>query len=253
MKYQHILITGASSGLGAALALQYASPGIRLSLHGRDHERLSGVAELVSRKGSNVNILIGDIREKIALTNWIVDQDNIQPLDLVIANAGISAGTGSSIETDEQIDAIFSTNLHGVLNTINAILPSFISRKTGQIAIVSSMASFRGFSGAGAYCASKAAIRTYGEALRAQCLPFKVAINVVCPGFIKTPMTDVNRFAMPGIMSAERAASIIQTGLASNRPRIAFPISIYVLIRLMNSLPQTWLDNLLRRLPKKGQ
>lgn len=249
---QHILITGASSGIGTALVLAYAKPGIRLSLHGRSQERLTDIAEKARLMGAFVTLQAGDIRDKSHLAEWIKFCDGIHPLDLVIANAGISAGTSGASETIDQINAIFSTNIDGVMNTISPALSLLLERGKGQIAIISSLASFRGFAGSAAYCASKAAVRIYGEALRSQCLPFGIKVNVVCPGYIKTPMTDINRFRMPFLMSAERAADHILRGLHNDKPRIVFPFVMYALLRLMNSLPQSWLDKPLSFLPKKG-
>lgn len=249
---RHILITGASSGIGAALSLLYATHGIHLSLHGRHSERLSEIAERARRQGAEVHICIGDITNEMEMDIWIRACDQRSSLDLVIANAGISAGTSGAYEEDKQVRQIFSTNINGVLNTIHPVLPLFTQRKKGQIAIISSLASFRGFGGSAAYCASKAAVRVYGEALRSQCLPFGVEVNVVCPGYIKTPMTDVNKFPMPFIMLAERAALYIRDGLESGKPRIAFPWTMYGLIRLLNALPEAWLDKPLSLLPKKG-
>jgi len=140
------------------------------------------------------------------------------------------------------------TNLIGVLNTVHPILDAMTSRKRGQIAILSSLAAFRGFPGAPAYCASKAAVRIYGEALRSDLAAHGVEVNVVCPGFIATPMTAVNPFRMPFLMSADRAAQLIKKGLERNMARIAFPLPMYFGIRFLASLPQILLDMLMPKL-----
>ena len=249
--HQHILITGASSGLGAALALAYARHGITLSLQGRHVDRLGQIARRCMGKGADVVTLIADVRDTETLTTWITERNNALPLDIVIANAGVSAGTSESAAWFQTTRAIFDINLYGVLNTLQPILPHFIERQSGQSAIISSLAGFRGFAGASAYCASKAAIRVYGEALRLQCRPHNVKINVVCPGFVKTPMTDQNPFPMPFKISAERAANLIKTGLEKDRPQIAFPWPMVWAVRLIAALPQRWLDGWLTRLPRK--
>jgi len=249
---KHILITGASGGLGAALAITYAAPGVRLSLHGRDAERLHRVAEKVTAKGATVHIKIGNVTDSAVMAAWITACDQFMPLDLLIANAGISAGTGRGHETPEQSSSIFDVNLKGVLNSIQPVLPLMLQRRAGHIAIMSSLAGFRGLSGAASYCASKAAVRIYGESLRSSCAAKDVAVSVICPGFIKTPMTDSNRFPMPFLMSAERAARIIKRGLDANKPRIAFPWQLYGLLRLYTALPQRWLDIIAAKLPQKG-
>lgn len=248
---RHILITGASSGLGAALALDYAASGIFLSLHGRNEERLSQVAEQARLRGAEVSTHTGDVTDAKDITTWIETRDATQPLDLLIANAGISAGTGRKGESLDQVNTIFAANVTGVFNSIHPVLPLMTRRKKGQIAIISSLASFRGFPGAPAYCASKAAVRVYGEGLRAEMMRHNVEVNVVCPGFIKTPMTDVNPFPMPFLMSTERAAKIIRKGLASNRARIAFPWPLYAFVRMLTALPQPLMDFIAAQTPKK--
>ncbi len=253
MQYpKHIAITGASSGIGAALAERYAMPGIHLSLHGRDPIRLTKTATRAERQGAIVTTKCGEVTDTKTVASWIESCDAIEPLDLIIANAGISAGTGRGYESDDQSRAIFNTNVTGVLNTIQPAMPIMMRRRRGQIAIMSSLAGFRGIPGAPSYAASKAAVRIYGEALRNEMAHFDVEVNVICPGFIKTPMTEVNRFAMPFIMPAARAAQIIKEGLAKNKARIAFPFPMYALVRLMAALPLSWTDPLLRHMPKKS-
>ncbi len=248
----HILITGASSGLGAALALAYAAPGITLSLHGRNAERLAQIAKQARAAGAEASTHTGDVSDLPDMTAWIEKCDKVAAIDLLIANAGISGGTaGKDGESPDQVKAIFAANVTGVFNTIHPFLPLMKLRGRGQIAIVSSLASFRGFPGAPAYCASKAAVRVYGEGLRAEMAQHNVEVSVVCPGFIKTPMTDVNPFPMPLLMPAERAAQIIRKGLAANRARIAFPWRLYMLIRVLAALPQPLMDFIAARTPKK--
>lgn len=248
---KNILITGASSGLGAALALEYAAPEIALFLSGRNAERLAAVAHAARAKGALVLTQALDVRDREAMKSWIENVEQQAPLDLVIANAGISAGTGKGNEREEQASAIFETNVSGVMNTIFPILPHMKERHSGQIAIMASLAGFVGFPGAPAYCASKAAVRVYGESLRGELAAQGVKVNVICPGFVKTPMTDVNGFPMPFLMSAEKAAYIIRRGLEQNKPRIAFPWPMATIVGLLAMLPPGFVEFIACRLPRK--
>lgn len=244
---KHILITGASSGLGTALALEYAAPGITLFLGGRDLLRLERVAEECRAKGAVARPHVVNVTDDKAMDSWISPLS----LDLVIANAGVSGGTANGPEEAAETREQFLTNIQGVANTCRPAISGMQRRQQGQIGIVSSLAGFRGFPGAPAYCASKAAARVYGEALRGLHAADGIGVSVICPGYIKTPMTDVNSFKMPLLMPAGKAAKIIKEGLAANRARIAFPKRLYALVWLLAFLPAAWVDGLLARLPRK--
>ncbi|MGH6939981.1 SDR family NAD(P)-dependent oxidoreductase [Hypericibacter sp.] len=249
---QRILITGASSGIGAALASAYAASGVSLVLGGRDQGRLASAEASCRAKGAEIETAAIDVVDAGAVRRWIEAADDRAPLDLVIANAGISAGTGTDGESEAQARAIFATNVDGVANTVWPALRRMERRGQGQIALMSSLAAFRGFPGAPAYCASKAAIRVWGEGLRGEYRAKGVAITVICPGYVESPMTAVNDFPMPFLMNAERAARIIRRGLARNRARIAFPLPMYFGAWLLGVLSPGLTDPLLARLPKKG-
>jgi short-subunit dehydrogenase len=248
----HILITGASSGLGAALALHYAAPGCILSLLGRNRERLQAIAAACMQRGAVVEHATIDVCDAPAMAQWLVARDTETPVQLVIANAGISGGSsGLAGESAEQATALFATNLNGVLNTIHPLLPAMRARASGQIAIISSLAGFRGLPSAPAYSASKMAVRGYGEALRGLLAADGVRVTVVCPGYIRTPLTDINTFPMPGIMSADAAAALIAKGVAANRSRIVFPFWFGTMCWLLSALPPRFTDWIYARLPKK--
>ena len=165
---RNILITGGSSGIGEALALYYAASGVFLALSGRNNDRLNAIAKKCEAKGAIVKAALVDVTDYNAMKEWIEDVDHHCPLDLVIANAGISGGTAGLDKGEEisQIQNIFSVNVDGVFHTIEPALKKMSERNAGQIAIVSSLAGFRGWPGAPAYSASKGAVRFYGEALR---------------------------------------------------------------------------------------
>jgi len=245
---QSLLVTGASSGIGEALARHYAAPGARLALTGRDGERLAAAAAACRSRGATVETATIDVTDRDGLRAWIERIDDAAPLDLVVANAGISAGTGRAREDESAARRVFATNLDGVLNTVFPLLPRLTARRAGQIALVSSLAAFRGLPTAPAYAASKAAVMSLGESWRLQLAPDGVRVSVICPGFVTTRLTAKNKFPMPFVMSAERAAAIIARGLALNHGRIAFPWPTATASWLLGALPWRLSDALTRRL-----
>ncbi|WP_207458828.1 SDR family NAD(P)-dependent oxidoreductase [Azospirillum sp. SYSU D00513] len=247
-----IVITGASSGIGEELALVYAGPGVTLALAGRDPARLAASAERCRARGALVETRVLDVSDRAATADWLLEVEARSPVDLVIANAGISAGTGNGIETEEQARRIFQVNLDGVLNTVHPLLPAMRGRRRGQIALMASQAAFRGLPGAPAYCASKAAVRVYGESLRGDLADEGIGVSVICPGFVKSRITAVNTFPMPFLMETDRAARVIRRGLERNRARISFPWPMSAAVWLLAALPPSWTDALLRRAPKKA-
>lgn len=247
-----ILITGASSGIGAALARAYAGPEVHLALAGRDEGRLEAVAAACRAAGAATVTAVIDVTARDAMARWVAEVDRALALDLVIANAGISAGTGWLTESEAQARRILAVNLEGVMNTVLPALDGLRARRRGQIAILSSLAGYRGIPGAPAYCASKAAVKVWGEALRGHLAAEGVGVTVVCPGFVKSGMTAVNRYPMPFLMEVDRAAALIRRGLARNKARIAFPWPLAAAVWLLTALPPALTDPLLRRLPAKG-
>ncbi len=144
-----------------------------------------------------------------------------------------------------------ATNVNGVFNVIHPAISKMITRKRGQVAIISSLAGFRGLPSCAAYSASKSAVRVYAEALRGSLAQDGIKVSAVCPGYVKTPMTDVNEFPMPFIISAESAAQKIISGLEKNKARITFPFIFYFVIWLLTLLPCAITDPIFSKLPKK--
>ena len=251
LKPSTILITGASSGIGEALALAYASSDANLALIGRHAPRLEKVARECEARGAVVHTALIDVREKDKLAEFMLHIDALHPLDLVIANAGVSAGTFCGEDDLVKAEQVFAVNINGVLNTVHPILPRMVARKRGQIAIISSLAGIAPWPGAAAYSASKAAVRYYGEALHGHVHKHGVSVSVICPGWVRTPLVKVNRFPMPLIMSSSRAATIIQRGILRRKTRIAFPLTIYFILRLLEALPVAWQQKLTRLMPGK--
>lgn len=246
-----ILITGATSGIGEALAREYAAPGVRLVLSGRNEERLKAVAIATRAAGAEVEIALVDVSDAAAVGRWVDTADEAYPLDLAIANAGISGGTYGGGESVAQANAIIATNLDGVINTLTPALERMVARGHGQIAMVSSLAGFRGIPGSPAYSASKAAVRIWGDAMRGRLKSRGVAVSIICPGFVRTPMTDINQYIMPLRMEVDKAASLVRRRLARGDALIAFPWPMYLLVRLMAALPRPLGDYIYGRMPEK--
>jgi short-subunit dehydrogenase len=236
---RHLLITGASSGIGAALARRLARPDRRLTLLGRDTARLRAVAAGCSGTTETISV---DVTDAAAMAAVIDSAFATAPVDLVVANAGISGGDAQTL---------MAINVQGVVNTVEPAIPHWRAQGQGQLALMSSLASFRGLPNAPAYCASKAAVRLYGEGLRGKLGRIGIRVSVLCPGFIATPLTANNPFPMPFLLTAEAAAERIVRGLAQNRARIAFPRRLYWPTLLGSLLPQALTDPLYLRFELK--
>lgn len=234
-----IVITGASSGLGAALALCYAPERCHLGLMARNRHRLDRVAAQCQARGAKVTTATIDVRARADMEDWLTRFDAENPIDLLIANAGVMTGSlaRGQPEPPEAAHELMQTNVLGVLNSVQPILPRMIGRGRGQIAIVSSIAGFAPLADAPSYGASKAAALSYGLALRDLLRPRGIKVNVVCPGYVSTPMTHQESGPKPFVMPADKAAELIRRGLAKDRAVIAFPAFFALLTRVSGLLP----------------
>lgn len=250
---KNILITGASSGIGEAVALLYAAPGVTLAISGRNIERLDTVTKALEAKGAVVFSKVIDVTGDKAMAAWIADIDKKAPLDLVIANAGVGVQQGDFDNMHDAAKFTIKVNVGGVFNTIHPALTWMAKRGRGQVAIVSSLAGYLGLPGSPMYSASKNAVRAYGEALRPAYAGKGIEINVICPGWVKSRITDRNQYKMPFFMEVDKAAKIIVRGLAKNKGRISFPWPMVVLMKTMTILPISWALKVLGRVTMKGR
>lgn len=252
-----VVITGASSGLGRALAIglaaraQTAQPPLRLWLTGRNGTRLAETAERSAAFGAQVETAVIDITETASVRQWILECDAAAPLDMVIANAGRSAGTGDGPESSEQTGALIETNIGGVVNTVLPAAARMRPRRHGHIVIVASLAARLPFPSTPTYSASKAFVRNWGLALRPDLVRDGVNLTVVSPGYIATPMTAGNHFKMPFLLSVDQAATHILRQLDSAPPEIAFPGGAVAALRLLSLLPVGLFGHLMSRRPRK--
>lgn len=252
--WNHVLITGASSGLGRALAEACARPGAVLHLSGRDAARLDEAAAACTAKGAEIRARVLDVRDAAAMAGWIGGAGR---LDLVVANAGVSAGTGGVTEPADQVRRIFEINVTGVLNTALPAIAAMAEQAPGadgvrgRVAVISSLAAFLAAPGAPAYCATKAAVQRWAEALDASERKRGIRLHAVCPGYVRTPMTARNPFRMPFLMDADEAARRTLAGIARGRTRIAYPWPTYAMARVVGALPPALIARIFARMPDK--
>jgi short-subunit dehydrogenase len=241
-----VVITGASSGLGEALARHYAP--------GEDVLGLIARRPIDARAYSRKTIsYCADVTDEAALA--AVAQDfvrNFGPPDLVIANAGISSGThGADAPDVTKLKRILEVNVAGLAATFAAFAPAMREAGRGTLAGIASVAGFRGLAGNGAYCASKSAAITWMESLRAELHGSGVSVVCVCPGYIDTPMTRVNRFRMPFLLSADEAARRIARAIAARRRLVVIPWQMALVSVLLRAMPGWLYDRLAARAPRK--
>lgn len=220
-----ILITGATGAIGSALASDYAAPGRTLVLQGREPPVLKELARRCEARGASVQIRAVDLRSRADLQAW-VDELALQPApDLAVLNAGATSSIGERGEGEawESIAAVLDVNLKAAIALTEALLPAMRRRGRGQIALISSLSAYFGLPVTPAYCASKAGLKAYGEALRGWLAAEGIAVNVVMPGFVDSAMSRRFPGPKPFMLSPEEAARRIRRGLAGNRARIAFP------------------------------
>lgn len=245
---QRVLITGASGGIGGALALEYAKPGRTLILQGRRIDRLNELAALCEQRGAKVLCQSMDLRDQQALRDWIAELCVYKPIDLVLVSAGLNTNIGPDRQGErwEDVEALVQVNLLAAMATVDAVLPAMRRRGQGQIALISSLAAYFGLPITPSYSASKAAVKAYGEALRGWLAPEGIWVNVVMPGYVESPMCRNMPGPKPFLWPADRAARHIRRGLARNQPRISFPFPLTLGSWWLSVLPPAISQRILR-------
>ena len=248
-----VFITGASSGIGQALAAQYLRAGWRLALVARRESAMKSWAEALGVSADSYSIYSADVSQPdsiIAAGHDCIARQGLP--DVVIANAGISIGMDTAERADIDVMArILATNNLGLAATFHPFVAAMRRRGSGRMVGIGSVAGIRGLPGHGAYCASKAAVISYCESLRGELRGSGVRVVTICPGYVDTPLTRQNRYAMPFLLPAEvfaaRAIKAIEAGVSYR----VIPWQMGIVARLLRALPNAWFDRLLQGRPRK--
>ena len=232
------VVTGASSGIGWALAKHLAAVGCKVGLVARRRDLLEKLAGEITGADGAAAFASADVAEREQTIQAIHEvAGKLGPVDLLIANAGVGAPTALDPVNIADVEKMFRVNVFGAIYAIEAVLPEMLRRRSGHLVAMSSLAAYKGLPGESAYCASKAALNSYMEGLRIQLRDKGVAVTTVCPGFVKTPMTEVNEFQMPWVMEADEAAQRIVRALRRRPAVYNFPWQTTLLMKLTQWLP----------------
>lgn len=255
MKFPHqvVAITGASSGIGAELAVQLSTLGCKLGLIARRDELLKEVADKVEAAGGKALCVPGDVSDACQMQAAMKRiADELGPIDCVVANAGVGQQLDRNEFDPAAVERIFRINMLGMTNAFYAALPEMMQRKHGHLVAIASLASYQGLPRDGGYAASKAAMRTHCEGLRIELRGTGVDVTCICPGFIRTPLTDKNEFDMPFLLEVEPATRKIVRAIARRRRVYNFPWQLWWLIKLGQRTPRWLYDRVVAREDKRS-
>lgn len=224
---RHILITGATGAIGGALACDWAEPGVVLHLHGRNRAALEALAERCQARGAEVSLHDVALTDDSQLLEWLYQLDDTTPLDLVVAAAGVNIhAEGDQGEQWEEARDLVDLNLKAPMAICNHLAPRMKARGHGQLVLMSSLAGYFGLPVTPSYCASKAGIKAYGEAMRGWLAPHGVKVNVIMPGYVSSKMCHEMPGPKPFLWQPEKASQRIRHGLEKNQARISFPFPL---------------------------
>lgn len=248
-----VLITGASSGIGQAMALHYARQGARLALVARRSETMQAWLDTHAIPPENYAIYCADVtdtRQMAGVAQACIARQGLP--DVVIANAGISIGVDTSVPDDLAVMArVLTTNVMGMAATFSPFMTAMVARGSGTLVGIGSVAGIRGLPGHGAYCASKAAVISYCESLRGELRPSGVKVVTLCPGYIATPLTQNNQYTMPFLMQPEVFAQKAVQAIADGNSYRVIPWQMGVVAKLLRLLPNALFDRLFAGRPRK--
>lgn len=238
-----VFITGGTTGIGMELAKYYIERGWKVGICGRDKAKYTDSFTIAH---TNLTFYQVDVSNRTELKAAIADFSNSIGLDLLIANAGIGYRFKTKVPDFEWSYKMVHVNLLGVMYAFEAALDVMIPRSKGQLVAISSIAGYNGLPGVSAYSATKAAVLKYCESLHLDMKQFNIDVTAICPGFIETPLTSNNQHAMPFIVKAPKAASLIARAIEKKKMVYAFPFFFATLVRILGMLPRTWYRTLMR-------
>jgi len=242
LKDKVVLLTGASSGIGYQLAKDLANEGAKLALLSRRLDILEKLSQALDKK-TFVRVYKCDVTIKQQVHETVVQiKKDFGKIDIAILNSGVGANSSALDYNSDAAEKVFNTNVLGVIYFIEQLIPDFISEKRGAIVGLSSLGDGKGFPKSGFYSASKAALTILLESLRIELKKFNVKVVTVKPGFIKTPMTDKNKFKMPFLMNVEKASLIIINGLKKDKRIIEFPWQTTIGAKILKMIPTKWFE-----------
>ena len=243
-----VLITGASSGLGAELARQYAHKDNELTLLARREDRLYELRKELYEKCESVEIIVADVTEFHSLQEKL---SQIKSLDMVILNAGISLGHSSDedyIPTIEEFEKLYKVNVLSAHAILEVLLPLFKAQKSGKIVFISSLASFFSMPTSTVYSSSKRALNAYAEGVRYEYNKYGIKVLNILPGFIKSELTDKNDFNMPFILETEVGVAKIVKAIEKSKRQYIFPLRFYLIIKLLKILPSFLQEKIINKM-----
>lgn len=237
-----VFITGASSGIGAAMARHYADRGATLGLVGRDEQKLAQFAAALPNARSHRTFAL-DVTDKDAMIAAAQEFDSEAPTDIVIANAGISIGVKTEFYEDlEVLERIYRTNVLAMAYTFHGFIPAMSRRGTGQLVGIGSVGGIRGLPGSEGYCSSKAAVISYLESLRNDVRKYGITVTTLCPGFVRTPLTAKNPYKMPFLLEPEEFARLALDAIDAKTSYRTIPWQMGVLAKILRVLPNCVYD-----------
>lgn len=242
-----VMITGASSGIGRGLAVELARRGAKLGLVARRVEVIDEVVRQIEALGGKAVALPADVQSESSL-RAAADKlrADVGPIDVLIANAGIGPTRDAAEISAEEVAGVINVNVIGASNSVAAVIPEMVARKSGQLVVISSLAAYRGLPRSAAYCASKAAVSAFFESLRLDLEPRGIAVTIIHPGFIKTPLTAGRDAQMPFLMELEDAVKKMARAIEKRRKRYSFPWQLATIVRAGMIMPIWMYDQISR-------